>query len=302
MNIGNKKTIMAYLKGDDGKSAYQIWLDQGNTGTEADFLESLKGPQGPAGEGGGELPEKTVFVQGGDFTEIASGTVIKKGQVVKFVVTNYLNESYDIYTAYGQNGEEFSLISNKSDGYDAYGWKSMSSMGMPHLDNSAEVYIEVDGFSVGEYSFVYNGEDITISSVSPHNYINGYVGTPQKAVYEDNGEIKPLTTDMIEGNSGGESSGGSSVEVITVDDCDNNYESVWIPLKGHNKCYILPFERHNDGLTIIQQPIYKYTTLIRVGNTEESFTVVYHEDIDAFQISPIFYQGSSYPITVILFD
>ena len=29
--------------GDDGKSAYEIWLDQGNTGTEEEFLESLKG-------------------------------------------------------------------------------------------------------------------------------------------------------------------------------------------------------------------------------------------------------------------
>ena len=30
----------------DGKSAYQIWLDEGNTGTEADFLASLQGSQG----------------------------------------------------------------------------------------------------------------------------------------------------------------------------------------------------------------------------------------------------------------
>lgn len=30
----------------DGKSAYQIWLDEGNTGTEADFLASLKGDTG----------------------------------------------------------------------------------------------------------------------------------------------------------------------------------------------------------------------------------------------------------------
>ena len=26
-----------------GKSAYEVWLDAGNTGTEADYLESLKG-------------------------------------------------------------------------------------------------------------------------------------------------------------------------------------------------------------------------------------------------------------------
>ena len=31
------------VKGIDGKSAYEIWLEQGNTGTEQDFLDSLKG-------------------------------------------------------------------------------------------------------------------------------------------------------------------------------------------------------------------------------------------------------------------
>lgn len=44
--------------GADGESAYEIWLDQGNTGTEQDFLNSLQGapgatgPQGPQGEQG----------------------------------------------------------------------------------------------------------------------------------------------------------------------------------------------------------------------------------------------------------
>lgn len=33
-----------------GKSAYQIWLDLGNTGTEQDFIDSLIGPQGLQGE------------------------------------------------------------------------------------------------------------------------------------------------------------------------------------------------------------------------------------------------------------
>lgn len=36
--------------GADGKSAYQIWLDAGNTGTEADFLASLKGEKGDKGD------------------------------------------------------------------------------------------------------------------------------------------------------------------------------------------------------------------------------------------------------------
>lgn len=38
--------------GADGLSAYQIWINAGNTGTEADFLASLKGSKGDAGEQG----------------------------------------------------------------------------------------------------------------------------------------------------------------------------------------------------------------------------------------------------------
>ncbi|RCU56935.1 hypothetical protein, partial [Oceanihabitans sediminis] len=41
--------------GEEGKSAYQEWLEAGNTGTEQDFLDSLigaTGPQGPAGQDG----------------------------------------------------------------------------------------------------------------------------------------------------------------------------------------------------------------------------------------------------------
>ena len=38
--------------GVDGKSAYQIWLDAGNTGSEQDFLNSLKGQNGADGTDG----------------------------------------------------------------------------------------------------------------------------------------------------------------------------------------------------------------------------------------------------------
>ncbi len=37
--------------GADGDSAYQVWLDAGNTGTEQEFLDSLKGADGTPGEG-----------------------------------------------------------------------------------------------------------------------------------------------------------------------------------------------------------------------------------------------------------
>jgi hypothetical protein len=38
--------------GADGKSAYEIWIAEGNVGTEADFLDSLKGEDGNDGNDG----------------------------------------------------------------------------------------------------------------------------------------------------------------------------------------------------------------------------------------------------------
>ena len=56
---GSKSDFLEWLKGDkgqdgengsDGKSAYQIWLDNGFEGTEADFLDWLKNQSGSSGE------------------------------------------------------------------------------------------------------------------------------------------------------------------------------------------------------------------------------------------------------------
>ena len=44
------------VDGADGKSAYQIALDEGFVGTEAEFLDSLVGPEGPQGDEGPEGP------------------------------------------------------------------------------------------------------------------------------------------------------------------------------------------------------------------------------------------------------
>ena len=63
-NTGSEADFLASLKGADGKngadgkdgadgqSAYQLWKAQGNTGTEADFLASLKGADGEKGADG----------------------------------------------------------------------------------------------------------------------------------------------------------------------------------------------------------------------------------------------------------
>ena len=48
----NKAIEEAKKQATPGKSAYQLWLDEGNKGTEHDFLTSLKGEKGDAGATG----------------------------------------------------------------------------------------------------------------------------------------------------------------------------------------------------------------------------------------------------------
>lgn len=57
--------------GIDGKSAYQIWLDAGNTGTEADFLKSLKGEKGDTGE----IPDTSAILEAAQNAESVANSV-----------------------------------------------------------------------------------------------------------------------------------------------------------------------------------------------------------------------------------
>lgn len=50
--------------GENGLSAYEIWLNQGNTGTEIDFLNSLKGDKGEQGERGLQGEQGIQGIQG----------------------------------------------------------------------------------------------------------------------------------------------------------------------------------------------------------------------------------------------
>jgi len=52
--------------GAEGKSAYQVWLDAGNTGTEANYLASLKGEQGLPGKDGEQGPQGEAGQNGKD--------------------------------------------------------------------------------------------------------------------------------------------------------------------------------------------------------------------------------------------
>lgn len=45
-NVGTVEDFLNSLIGAPGKSTYELWLDQGNIGTIQDFLDSIIGPRG----------------------------------------------------------------------------------------------------------------------------------------------------------------------------------------------------------------------------------------------------------------
>lgn len=57
-----EQITMQIVTGENGASAYQIWLGLGNVGSEQDFIDSLKGAPGDAATGG-PATDTTSFYQ-----------------------------------------------------------------------------------------------------------------------------------------------------------------------------------------------------------------------------------------------
>ena len=87
--------------GADGLSAYEVWLSQGNTGTEADFLNSLQGadgatgPQGPAGNDGATGPQGATGAQGPAGNDGADGL-----------------SAYEVWLSQGNTGTEADFLNS----------------------------------------------------------------------------------------------------------------------------------------------------------------------------------------------
>lgn len=76
-------------QGSDGKSAYDIWLEAGNTGTEEEYLASLKGKDGEKGDTGAQGPKGDdgyTPVKGKDYFDGEKG---EDGTGVTSIITQY---------------------------------------------------------------------------------------------------------------------------------------------------------------------------------------------------------------------
>ena len=89
--------------GEDGASAYEIWLDAGNIGTEEDFLASLKGDPGPQGEPGTPGGQGAiVYVTGATIPSPAS---VATGDEIVFTVTS----DFDLAEAFAALSGQMSI-------------------------------------------------------------------------------------------------------------------------------------------------------------------------------------------------
>ena len=98
--------------GHDGASAYEIWLSQGNVGTEEDFLASLVGPTGPQGPQG---PKGETGEWGGE-----------------------VDQNYDATSANPQSGTAVAeAIATKEDKFDA-------GEGLEFIDSDGNRVLQVE--------------------------------------------------------------------------------------------------------------------------------------------------------------
>lgn len=74
--------------GAEGKSAYEVWLLQGNEGTEDDFFRSLQGPKGADGKSAYE----SWLSQGNEGSEMEFVESLHKDGTAPDLLTAYMLE------------------------------------------------------------------------------------------------------------------------------------------------------------------------------------------------------------------
>lgn len=187
-----------------GKSAYEIWLEKGNTGTEEEFLQSLKGKDGDKGDKGdtglkgedGKTPIKGVdYFDGKDGQDGTNGqdgySPIAKVETTSTGATITITDKNGTTTANitngkdGANGEDGQDGQNGQDGQDGYS----PTAKVTQTDTGATITItDKDGTTTANIINGKDGED----GASGSDGADGY--TPVKGIdywtEEDEQEIK----------------------------------------------------------------------------------------------------------------
>ena len=104
--------VFAACTGEQGKSAYEVAVENGYTGTETEWLESLKGEKGDASDDGmNDVAARSLLSTVSINAVFGSGTGLGSGVIVEldkengdaYIVTNYHVVYYQPTNAWGQS-------------------------------------------------------------------------------------------------------------------------------------------------------------------------------------------------------
>ena len=177
------------VQGIDGKSAYEIWLDLGNTGTEQDFIDSLIGDDGDAGDAGdvGDSAYEVWLALGNTGTEQDFIDSLKGDDGDAGDAGDVGDSAYEVWLALGNTGTEQDFID--------------SLKGDDGEDGDDFAFELPDGTDNGDYlQWIWNGTSWDITVITPDDttiILISSSGTNNQSVCA-NIPIEPITYSFSE--------------------------------------------------------------------------------------------------------
>ncbi|MDR1203736.1 MAG: hypothetical protein LBL58_19170 [Tannerellaceae bacterium] len=136
-NEGAVDDFLNSLKGATGASAYTVWLDNGNEGTVDDFLNSFKGANGTSSyvhiRWGISIPPPQLLTTPADFMGVYSGTSVS-------APTDYT--AYTWYKVKGESGETAASGNGLPEGGEWGDLLRIDSGGNPYWLKGTNVYVD----------------------------------------------------------------------------------------------------------------------------------------------------------------
>lgn len=195
------------LKGDtgeDGLSAYEIWIEEGNTGTEQDYLDSLKGADGERGEDGDTPsinPDGNWEIGGEDTGVPAEGQAGEPGLTCRKYELDIEEDSEIKYTPCDNcDNQEITETFLKPIPCGEQGNFQSGGAGYPIIQplnlgtSTGEVLVEVDGKNVPDRFILYREGVHVLDSGYRGRSSYGIGGTSRENFRNSlNGKVDPIT-------------------------------------------------------------------------------------------------------------
>ncbi|MDE6570797.1 MAG: hypothetical protein K2L95_01070 [Alphaproteobacteria bacterium] len=149
--------------GAPGKSAYEIWLGQGNVGTEQDFLDSLVSGDNNKGSGAVSPGDIGTGNNNGTGTGVSDGGWYPKN--TREHVEHYAEDNYSLYSDFSAQN----MVWAKHNGFMRYEWKQLG------LSSANEQAI----------TFVYNEKELKLGNYGVYSNAvqHGFQSEPRTYVY-----------------------------------------------------------------------------------------------------------------------